>query len=168
MSDVHAVSSHCQWECCSGTALVNCSPERHEFSSNQVLTFSHAGVGSGTYMCPFPEGSNKEITCLYTSGVLVCRVGWGVDSGVHGGGEGRILAPPEKYWAKGRRLVNLYQVTDYCEMCCLHRTPDVCCFYSKGFTNLKKKPTCHDNPQSLTKLYYWYFATHKNTFPCCI
>jgi len=123
MYDVQAVRFHCKWDCCSGTTLANCSPERHEFSSNQVLTFSHAGVGSGTYMCPFPDGSNKEITCLYTSGVLLCRVGWGVDSGVHGGGDGRILAPPEKYWAKGRRLVNLYQVTDCCDMCCLYRTP---------------------------------------------
>jgi len=74
-------------------------------------------------MCPFPDSSNKEITCLYTSGVLLCRVGWGADSGMHGGGDGRILAPPEKYWAKGRRLVNLYQVTDCCDICCFYRTP---------------------------------------------
>jgi len=72
-----------------------------------VLTFSHAGVGSGTYLCPFPEGSNKEVTCLYTSGVLTCRVAWGVDGSV----DGRILAPPEKYWTRGQRSVNLYQLT---------------------------------------------------------
>ncbi|XP_033609176.1 coiled-coil and C2 domain-containing protein 2A isoform X2 [Cryptotermes secundus] len=87
----------------SGITLQNCLLERHEFSSNQVLTFSHAGVGSGTYFCPFPEGSNKEVTCFYTSGVLACRLGWGVESEEHQGGGGKILAPPEKYWTKGRR-----------------------------------------------------------------
>ncbi|XP_069688134.1 coiled-coil and C2 domain-containing protein 2A [Periplaneta americana] len=86
----------------SDKTLQNCSLERHEFSSNQVLTFNHAGVGSGTYLCPFPEGSNKEVTCLNTSGVLVCRVGWGVNS-VQDGGEEKILCPPEKYWTKERR-----------------------------------------------------------------
>jgi hypothetical protein len=94
--------------CCSGVTLQNCALERHEFSSNQVLTFSHAGVGSGTYFCPFPEGSNKEVTCLYTSGVLACRLAWGVDNTEREGGSGRILAPPEKYWAKARRLIYLY------------------------------------------------------------
>ncbi|XP_021920038.1 coiled-coil and C2 domain-containing protein 2A isoform X3 [Zootermopsis nevadensis] len=87
----------------SGTTLQNCSLEHHEFSSNQVLTFSHAGVGCGTYLCPFPEGSNKEVTCLYTSGVLACRVAWGVDNNKHGGRDGKILAPPEKYWTKEQR-----------------------------------------------------------------
>ena len=91
----------------SDTTLQNCSVEHHEFSSSQVLTFSHAAVGSGSYICPFPEGSNKEPICLNTSGVLTCRVGWGVDTILHGDGREKILAPPEKYWTKGRRLVYL-------------------------------------------------------------
>jgi hypothetical protein len=69
--------------------------------------FNHAGIGSGTYFCPFPEGSNKEVRCLYTSGVLACRVAWGVDNSKHGGRDGKILAPPEKYWTKEWRLVYL-------------------------------------------------------------
>jgi hypothetical protein len=40
--------------------------------------------------------------------VLTCRLGWGVDSSEHEGGGGKILAPPEKYWTKGRRFINLY------------------------------------------------------------
>ncbi|PSN40991.1 hypothetical protein C0J52_10989 [Blattella germanica] len=87
----------------SETTLQNCSVEHHEFSSNQVISFSHAAVGSGSYICPFPEGSNKEQTCLNTSGVLTCRVGWGVDLVTYGNAQEKILAPPEKYWTKGRR-----------------------------------------------------------------
>jgi hypothetical protein len=60
------------------------------------------------YFCPFPEGSNKEVTCLYTSGVLACRVAWGVDSTEREGRGRRILAPPEKYLTKGRRLIYIY------------------------------------------------------------
>jgi hypothetical protein len=86
--------------------------EHHEFSSNEVLTFNHGGVGSGTYFCPFPEGSNKDVTCLYTSGVLACRVAWGVDSTRGEGGGVRILAPPEKYWTKGRRLIKCYLLSN--------------------------------------------------------
>ncbi|KAJ9583994.1 hypothetical protein L9F63_021664, partial [Diploptera punctata] len=85
----------------SDTTLENCSVEHREFSSSQVLTFNHAAVGSGTYICPFPEGSNKEPICLNTSGTLTCRVGWGVDINFYGDEREKILAPPEKYWSKG-------------------------------------------------------------------
>ena len=55
---------------------------QHEFSSNRVVNYDHAGVGSGT----FQSGGSS---CLYTTGHLTYRAGWNEDS------NGHLLAPPQ-------------------------------------------------------------------------
>ena len=62
--------------------------DHHEFSSDRIVSFSHAGVGSGTFI----RGSNGTNGCLYTSGVVSCRAGWGIDKETK-----LVLAPQEKY-----------------------------------------------------------------------
>ncbi|XP_034250216.1 coiled-coil and C2 domain-containing protein 2A [Thrips palmi] len=62
--------------------------DHHEFSSDRIVSFSHAGVGSGTFI----SGSPGVNGCLYTSGVVCCRAGWGIDKE-----KNLILAPQQKY-----------------------------------------------------------------------
>lgn len=63
---------------------------QHEFGNSEILTFSHTGVGSGTHNPPFSGTLNKSniSACLYTSGVMECQVGWGVDES-----SGEVLGP---------------------------------------------------------------------------
>ncbi|CAG2054138.1 unnamed protein product, partial [Timema podura] len=79
----------------STTTLQSCEATRHQFSNTQVVTVSHAGVGSGVYISPLPNNLQE---CLYTSGYIICRVGWGLDEL-----NGTILAPPDKYAAQEKR-----------------------------------------------------------------
>ncbi|KAK6617101.1 hypothetical protein RUM43_014703 [Polyplax serrata] len=75
------------------TTVQNSEVVKHEFSSDISITYHHAAVGSGNEFIPCPEGSdfNNQPTCLFTSGIVACRVGWMDDNG-------KILAPTEKYW----------------------------------------------------------------------
>ncbi|KAK3909758.1 Coiled-coil and C2 domain-containing protein 2A [Frankliniella fusca] len=68
--------------------LKSTAMENHEFSSDRIVSFSHAGVGSGTFI----SGSPGMNGCLYTSGFISCRLGWGVDKDTK-----LILAPQQKY-----------------------------------------------------------------------
>ncbi|XP_049861590.1 coiled-coil and C2 domain-containing protein 2A [Schistocerca gregaria] len=77
----------------SATTLLNCETGYHEFSNNMVITFNHTGVGSGTFCPPLPgmQSASNSLSCLYTSGIVECRTGWGKDEI-----SGEIMAPPEK------------------------------------------------------------------------
>ncbi|GLH06303.1 Coiled-coil and C2 domain-containing protein 2A [Gryllus bimaculatus] len=72
------------------TAMEAVQSEPYEFSNTQVITFSHAGVGCGTYSSVLP--SSRNIPCLYTTGVIMCCAGWATEKS-----SGKILSPPEKY-----------------------------------------------------------------------
>uniref|UniRef100_A0A2S2Q357 Coiled-coil and C2 domain-containing protein 2A n=1 Tax=Sipha flava TaxID=143950 RepID=A0A2S2Q357_9HEMI len=63
--------------------------ENLEFScfGNQIV--QNAGVGSGVDFKVFPE--DTEVHCLYTSGEVLCKVGWGTFGD-------KILCPPEDYF----------------------------------------------------------------------
>ncbi|XP_026280089.1 coiled-coil and C2 domain-containing protein 2A [Frankliniella occidentalis] len=68
--------------------LKSAAMENHEFSSDRIVSFSHTGVGSGTFI----SGSPVVNGCLYTSGVISSRSGWGIDQETK-----LILAPQQKY-----------------------------------------------------------------------
>lgn len=70
---------------------------KHEFSSKTIVSYHHTAVGSGNKIIPCPDGSefNNQPVCLYTSGSIAYRIGWMDDNG-------KILAPPEKYWTTAR------------------------------------------------------------------
>lgn len=72
----------------------NSELQKHEFSSNIPVTYSHTGVGSGNTVIPYPDGSdyNNRVTYFFTSGTIVYRIGWAMN-------QGQILSLPESYWS---------------------------------------------------------------------
>jgi len=62
-----------------------------EFSCFGNQNIQNAGVGSGVNFKIFPE--DKETQCLYTSGEVLCKTGWGMFGD-------KILCPPEEYFNK--------------------------------------------------------------------
>lgn len=63
--------------------------ENMEFSCFGIQNIQNAGVGSGVDFKIFPEDTESQ--CLYTSGEVLCKTGWGTF------GE-KILCPPEDYF----------------------------------------------------------------------
>lgn len=60
-----------------------------EFSCFGNQNFQNAGVGSGMDFKVFPEDTENQ--CLYTSGEVLCKAGWGRFGD-------KILCPPENYF----------------------------------------------------------------------
>ncbi|XP_050435842.1 coiled-coil and C2 domain-containing protein 2A isoform X2 [Adelges cooleyi] len=75
----------------SNTTLDVVNNEKLEFSCFGSQSVQNAGVGSGTDFKIFPE--DTESLCLYTSGEVMCKVGWGKFGD-------KILCPPEEYFNK--------------------------------------------------------------------
>ncbi|KAG8238596.1 hypothetical protein J437_LFUL014624, partial [Ladona fulva] len=70
-------------------------PEWIEFGSNKVVAPVHSSVGSGIFFNPFPESHDDEEhsnLCLYLSGGLWCRLGWGVSQ------DGFVLSPRGQHY----------------------------------------------------------------------
>ncbi|XP_050537512.1 coiled-coil and C2 domain-containing protein 2A isoform X2 [Daktulosphaira vitifoliae] len=65
--------------------------ENLEFSCFGSQNVQNSGVGSGIDFKIFPEDS--ESLCLYTSGEVICKVGWGKFGD-------KILSPPENYFSE--------------------------------------------------------------------
>lgn len=65
--------------------------EHLEFSCFGHQNVQNAGVGSGVDFKLFPE--DTETQCLYTSGEVLCKAGWGSFGS-------KILCPPEDYFNK--------------------------------------------------------------------
>jgi len=63
--------------------------ENLEFSCFGNQSFQNAGVGSGVEFKVFSE--DMETQCLYTSGEVLCKAGWGTFND-------KILCPPENYF----------------------------------------------------------------------
>lgn len=74
----------------SGVTLEVAQPECYEFSCDQVVQSDgtkHNGVGAGIAFKSLPD--DKSSLCLFISGSLTCRTGWGVVGN-------STLAPPLK------------------------------------------------------------------------
>lgn len=65
--------------------------EHLEFSYFGHQNVQNAGVGSGVDFKLFPE--DTETQCLYTSGEVLCKAGWGSFGS-------KILCPPEDFFNK--------------------------------------------------------------------
>lgn len=63
--------------------------ESLEFSCFGSQNVQNAGVGSGVDFKVFPE--DTEFLCLYTSGDVLCKAGWGMF-------DDTVLSPPEDYF----------------------------------------------------------------------
>ncbi|XP_066996187.2 coiled-coil and C2 domain-containing protein 2A [Anabrus simplex] len=90
----------------SSTTLEATEPIHYEFSSDQVVMHNHGGIGSGIYADVF--SGSTEPTCLFTSGVLTCKVGWGVNKS-----DGTILSPPDRPLRKSFRSVPTLKPDEY-------------------------------------------------------
>ncbi|KAE9526974.1 hypothetical protein AGLY_013622 [Aphis glycines] len=73
----------------SNTTLDVVDTENLEFSCFGNQSFQNAGVGSGVEFKVFSE--DMETQCLYTSGEVLCKAGWGTFND-------KILCPPENYF----------------------------------------------------------------------
>lgn len=73
----------------SNTTLDVVDIENLEFSCFGNQSVQNAGVGSGVDFKVFPE--DTEAQCLYTSGEVLCKVGWGTFGD-------KILCPPDDYF----------------------------------------------------------------------
>lgn len=63
--------------------------ENLEFSCYGHQNAQNAGVGSGVDFKIFPEDTVSH--CIYTSGEVLCKVGWGIFGD-------KILCPPDDYF----------------------------------------------------------------------
>jgi len=63
--------------------------ENFEFSCFGSQNVQNAGVGSGIDFKIFPEDTESQ--CLFTSGEVLCKAGWGTCGNT-------VLCPPEDYF----------------------------------------------------------------------
>lgn len=85
--------------------------ENMEFSCFGVQNTQNAGVGSGVDFKIFSEDTESQ--CLYTSGEVLCKAGWGTFGD-------NILCPPEDYFNKFYPIKYLFIKISYINKTCIY------------------------------------------------